>query len=423
MRGRPPRFLPFEEARQYMQTCGATLRRYVDFQEWSISDARPAFIPSRPDIVYAKQGWAGFPDFLGYERVALRTPGRDREYSADQRASALRRRSAHADFLHRLNEQVDGYEIRRLSFRWPSIILLRKRTPAGAPLPDAWIAASIKFGSAYANARARIAGKLVFHNTMRNRDVGVIFVSDGASDVLLQRAEEITGPKTLDKRYSTLCVEEKDLKPFDAREVCEILSNWWENCETKSVRDWSISLGGASLPTWLQQHDTAWNLVENLLYHPLKLNAERVFPLDACDMGNLMLSGVRCLQRRGRLRYSRGGYLFNVDRFWFANGWRPGRKRESQVQRYICIIPKEAGPGDPLGIAGVFILPRECVFSEEMGGELSRRNRLFLYPPFSRPLHKKAQLRQEEHCKYYVDLEAAADRDYQLSRAKALLGV
>ena len=37
------------------------------WRDWRKSSARPEDVPSKPDRVYKKQGWVGFPEFLGYE--------------------------------------------------------------------------------------------------------------------------------------------------------------------------------------------------------------------------------------------------------------------------------------------------------------------------------------------------------------------
>lgn len=65
------RFLPFEQARSYARTLG--LRSSVQWFRLSRNRGRPANIPSHPDAVYREAGWAGWPDFLGYERSQ---PGR-----------------------------------------------------------------------------------------------------------------------------------------------------------------------------------------------------------------------------------------------------------------------------------------------------------------------------------------------------------
>ena len=59
---RDKRFLPFDEAREYVQTLG--LRTVAEWRVFSKSPNRPPDIPSTPEQVYREAGWAGFDDWL-----------------------------------------------------------------------------------------------------------------------------------------------------------------------------------------------------------------------------------------------------------------------------------------------------------------------------------------------------------------------
>jgi hypothetical protein len=55
-------FLPFAAARAYAQTTGC-----VSVKEWrqlKPEGKLPADVPAAPEVVYKKQGWMGWPDFL-----------------------------------------------------------------------------------------------------------------------------------------------------------------------------------------------------------------------------------------------------------------------------------------------------------------------------------------------------------------------
>lgn len=60
---RKPRFLPFIGARQWARAM--PLETEEDWMEWiSNGEKRNAYVPSRPDEVYADSGWKGWHDFL-----------------------------------------------------------------------------------------------------------------------------------------------------------------------------------------------------------------------------------------------------------------------------------------------------------------------------------------------------------------------
>jgi hypothetical protein len=60
------RYLPFDEARKFARSLRLTTQRswFAYFKSKSL----PSGIPMDPRKAYAKDGWAGFPDWLGYER-------------------------------------------------------------------------------------------------------------------------------------------------------------------------------------------------------------------------------------------------------------------------------------------------------------------------------------------------------------------
>lgn len=54
----------FRDARKYMHEVG--LQSIKEWRAWNIKGARPSFIPAAPGRHYEKEGFLGFPDFLGY---------------------------------------------------------------------------------------------------------------------------------------------------------------------------------------------------------------------------------------------------------------------------------------------------------------------------------------------------------------------
>ena len=59
------RYLPFDEARKFARSLGLTTQR--SWRAYFKSKSLPLGIPMDPRKAYAKDGWAGFPDWLGYE--------------------------------------------------------------------------------------------------------------------------------------------------------------------------------------------------------------------------------------------------------------------------------------------------------------------------------------------------------------------
>merc|ERR1712146_799050 len=60
-------FRPFSEALAFARSL--ELPGHKAWVKWSSSGARPADIPSSPDVTYAGQGWAGWVHWLGKKRV------------------------------------------------------------------------------------------------------------------------------------------------------------------------------------------------------------------------------------------------------------------------------------------------------------------------------------------------------------------
>ena len=56
----------FEQGRSFARGLG--LKSNAEWRAYNKSDKRPSDIPATPDHVYAKDGWAGWGDWLGYER-------------------------------------------------------------------------------------------------------------------------------------------------------------------------------------------------------------------------------------------------------------------------------------------------------------------------------------------------------------------
>jgi hypothetical protein len=60
-------FLPFEKAREFVQSLGLNTLR--EWHVWASSKERPENIPTNPDKTYGNKGWISYGDWLGTERV------------------------------------------------------------------------------------------------------------------------------------------------------------------------------------------------------------------------------------------------------------------------------------------------------------------------------------------------------------------
>jgi hypothetical protein len=70
--------LPFAQARTDARRLG--LRSAREWYAWVKTAERPASLPTRPDVVYRDQGWAGWADWLG-PRYGARRPCRFRPFA------------------------------------------------------------------------------------------------------------------------------------------------------------------------------------------------------------------------------------------------------------------------------------------------------------------------------------------------------
>ena len=75
------RFLPYEKAKKYVHKVN--LKNQKEWQDFSKSDKKPAFIPAAPQKVYKGKGWTNLGDWLGTGVFAPK----DREYWPYEKAN------------------------------------------------------------------------------------------------------------------------------------------------------------------------------------------------------------------------------------------------------------------------------------------------------------------------------------------------
>ena len=80
------RWLPFEEARQWVRSLG--LQNQKEWNQWCRSGQREPEIPTNPHVVYRDCGWNGYGDWLGTGRTTWR---RTRTWRPFAEARALAR--------------------------------------------------------------------------------------------------------------------------------------------------------------------------------------------------------------------------------------------------------------------------------------------------------------------------------------------
>jgi hypothetical protein len=67
-RVRGPNWQPFKKARAFVRRLG--LKSYAQWRDYCRSRKKPAYIPSNPNAVYARHGWAGWGDWFGSGEIS-----------------------------------------------------------------------------------------------------------------------------------------------------------------------------------------------------------------------------------------------------------------------------------------------------------------------------------------------------------------
>eukprot|EP00391_Amoebophrya_sp_Ameob2_P005691 CAMPEP_0178987872 /NCGR_PEP_ID=MMETSP0795-20121207/3510_1 /TAXON_ID=88552 /ORGANISM="Amoebophrya sp., Strain Ameob2" /LENGTH=426 /DNA_ID=CAMNT_0020679111 /DNA_START=34 /DNA_END=1310 /DNA_ORIENTATION=- len=392
-------FLPFSEARLHVREI--KLRNCLEYRAWSKSASRPLTVPSRPDLVYAKCGWKGYPDFMGYEPSKF-DPVRGTSEDALARqlpnATVERRTAARIEFLNMLKRELPEFEARQLSAVRPTIVLLRKTRSSncdGTPEVDSWIATQLRFASTVSRRRDRLPSRYIFNHIIRRDDVGLIFLSDRPSKYALKRGSEVAGKAT-----TTVSV------PLREDENCtdtirEKLELWWSGSRRDSFAGWSALFG----PPVRRRREDARSLLSKELYERLDFEVERIFPQDVTKHGNVLLSGMRCLEAFGLTPYKSVGFIFDINRYPRCGKVVRGKGWDGHVQKYICVVLDQCCPSREAKARGVFVFPRDYVFRKWKGGGPVRRGRFHAYPPGSPPLTATAKAKQVEDCRFYIDFE------------------
>jgi hypothetical protein len=60
---------PFDQARAIVRALELSTK--ADYERWSKSGARPAYIPGAPHVMYKNKGWQGWPDWLKEQTTSL----------------------------------------------------------------------------------------------------------------------------------------------------------------------------------------------------------------------------------------------------------------------------------------------------------------------------------------------------------------
>jgi hypothetical protein len=73
------RFLPYEEAREFMHNLQPRIKTQREYHTWRKSGKRPRNIPVNPQQAYENKGWVNWADFLGTENEKVEPiPSRSR---------------------------------------------------------------------------------------------------------------------------------------------------------------------------------------------------------------------------------------------------------------------------------------------------------------------------------------------------------
>eukprot|EP00392_Amoebophrya_sp_AT5.2_P010579 g10644.t1 len=425
---RRSRFLNFEDAKAYIRERGLEFRSILEYRSWSLAGKRPLQLPADPATVYKGRGWKGYPDFLGYE-VSKYDPTRK---SAEKLLAELpktanreamgRRSAAQTRFADVVKKFVPEYEGRLLSARCPSLFAFRKRASndANAASFDRWIVVQLKFARAESERTEDFPNKMVFRDVVRDADVGVIFLSDEITHIAFKTSADFHRSVGAGRRSDRVPVA---MLPFDSALLTDMLDAWWETAAKDSFLVWAQRFGSTS--PGLVDHELVVNKVAARLYEPAGLAIEKIFPLDTCMQGNILLSGVRCMQRISRPYASmvlHSGYFFDINKFWNKKSRVRGRGWQGSVERYICIIVEPGSGREDVRIRGAFVFPHAIVFRGNRKEGISHRGRLLVYPPHVTAGNALSRLKQREQLPFFINFETTT-KEEQVRKVKELLGV
>ncbi len=270
---RASRFLPFDEAREYVQRFAFTSRKEYD-EFWQRE--RPKFLPCQPQRIYSKS-WLSSADFCGYHRTPrLIHPSQLTVVKSDHFTT---RRSLHLEgvewFLDLAKQYVTNFEIHPGATTTQAELLCR---PRGLK-EDLWIPLSFraKTSSTDGAMRFSLTGRLSDETSwiLICKDKDMLFMVS-AEDAKFNNISITTGGK-----YGKFAVKSTQIE--------SILESWWNSAAVPKISRWRLSQADLRTSLLLQ--------LEELCYRPtgVGLKPASIFEdYDSVCAGKTLLHRVAC---------------------------------------------------------------------------------------------------------------------------------
>lgn len=382
--GRSARFLPFEEAREYVRKFGFTSRK--QWKQYSKTD-RPTFIPGNPAQVYTTE-WTRYADWCGYEvvpswsrKVFLENMPQKSVRAPDKSINALQ---TFADKVSSLS--AGRMKIVHLPREMRGSILLKIDESVDGDTNDQWIRLHIR--SAGPNA----AGTHSFAHIPSVGQDGLILIKVDTAEMYLIRGSEVRVKmihlRPTSYKYSKFRIGSDE-------HFLTTLKDWYAELPKQSLRDW---MEETVCPLRLSQ----WGLLfqaENLLD---RCNLNLQFPLCRDKISNVLLGNYQVYHRMLCKRRIGCGYEFHLSE-------RRAAGQANYPLDFDCDIDCVMASFHLDGILqGFFFFPKSCSALKEFfnnDGNVGIQC-ITIYPPniSPAPSTRFAEKKQQETSRYYIDV-------------------
>ena len=427
------RFLPFEEARDYVRALG--LRSAKEWREWCrFPTSRPPMIPAGADCAYKDQGWSGWEDFLGYEKTVPKSWG---EVPGPRHSPQLIRRETTRDAGYCLLFQfIDGNSLQfEKTWRRSSVQFLY-RASRERDREDAWAPLFVRCRDELAGGGFRVrmplgdqvdCGALL----VSVKEAKIMFIPRGDFAALVARQREKLGDPCglLDR---TLYISREGVEKYtvpDAVTFHALLEAEYDQCLNKlpyldldAQNQYVNSDGDQLFAGMLEQLDRK-------IYSQVESGMRLRFPTTSCAgrAYNSLLGSWR-VWHRALVRVS--GVERESSRVKLTIEHRNrGRGISTPVALSNApdfVVALDKCPHDRDRLVGVFILPRKFLEAEGIfAGERSKgKCAIYFYPPRVEPKRTPTLKTQSAQREYYIDLSYDEDDPHlqmEIEKAKRIL--
>ena len=426
------KLLPFEEAREYVRTLN--FQSTKGYREWASSGHRLPFLPANPFVSYQAEGWAGYADFLGYEKPvpAFRKPGFADKVEGNRSlvrhgnspfAIQLRAWSLFEEFITSGCEA--RLDLRRLNWTSGAQYVFRPRDMAEAkwsPLlfrfrkPPANKAGSILVGRV--SDLAPVAGMVfVFHDVDLAAERFFFFpkqvVAELASKYGFRKSLYISKHILLKYEVQSGIVLQSKLMEQYAKDDGTRISN--DEDGHTSLLPRGGTAGGRLLHLRKQFFSAVYNNLGRNVLSRVEAGASTAAIWDVLvDSKRVIHRSVGYTSRAGH-----GAMLFATVGIHRYRGKFGAPLRSSDEFDFIVALDyKYFDPGHNL--CGAFVFPKSAIQDALTSDERAGHFHLPLYTPRMPTKAKRSQRRKEFCLRYYIDLSDPDIIDEQIAKAKAI---